>query len=164
MSTPYLAEIRIFSFNFPPKGWAACNGQLLPISQYTAVFALVGTSYGGNGTTNFALPNLQGRVPVHTGNGFVLGESAGEAAHTLTTLELPAHTHVPVASSDAANVGNPAGSRWAQGNSAYNPVANATMNSACVATAGGGQPHENRPPFLVLNFCIALTGIFPSRS
>jgi microcystin-dependent protein len=167
MGTPYLAEIRIFSFNYPPKGWALCNGQLLAINQNQALFALLGTTYGGDGRTTFALPNMQGNFPLHAGTSpvgasFVLGQTGGEISHTLITNEMPAHTHTPVASSTPANLGVPTGSLWATGNAAYNPTANTTMNPAGILAAGSGQAHENRPPFLVLNFCIALSGIFPS--
>jgi len=164
MATPYLAEIRIFSFNFAPKGWAFCNGQLLPINQNQALFALLGTTYGGNGIQTFALPNLQGNVPIHAGNGFVLGQTGGEFSHTLTTNEMPAHTHVPVGSSTPANLGVPTGNLWATGNAAYNTTPNTNMNPAGILPVGSGQPHENRTPFLVLNFCIALQGIFPSQN
>jgi microcystin-dependent protein len=164
MSSPYLAEIRIFTFNFPPKGWAFCNGQLLPINQNQALFSLLGTTYGGDGRVNFALPNLQGRVPIHLGNGFVLGELGGEIAHTLNLSEIPAHTHVPVGSTTHANLGSPVGNLWATGNAGYNPTSNAAMNPACIAPVGGSQPHENRSPYLTLNFCIAMQGIFPSQN
>jgi microcystin-dependent protein len=164
MAQPFLAEIRVFSFNFAPRGWAMCNGQLLPINQNQALFALLGTTYGGNGTTTFALPNLQGRVPVHTGNGIVLGQSGGEAAHTLTVPELPAHTHLPAGSSTPANLGDPTGNLWATGNAAYNPTPNTAMNPACILAAGNSQPHENMSPCLTVTFCIALQGIFPSHS
>jgi len=164
MSTPYLAEIRIFSFNFAPKGWALCNGQILPINQNQALFALLGTTYGGNGQTTFALPNLQGRVPIHMGGGFVLGQIGGENAHTLILSELPAHNHVSVGSSAAPDQGNPTGNLWAAGNAAYNTTPNTTMNPASITAIGGNQPHENRSPFLTLNFCIALQGIFPSQN
>src|SRR6478752_7314880 len=112
MSEPFLAEIKIISWNFPPKGWAFCNGQLLPINQNLALFSILGTTYGGNGQTNFALPNLQGRMPVHTGNGIVLGELGGETSHTVNISELPAHNHVPVGSSQVASAGSPAGNLW----------------------------------------------------
>jgi microcystin-dependent protein len=164
MAEPFLAEIRIFSFNFPPKGWALCNGQLLPINQNQALFSLLGTTYGGDGRVNFALPNLQGRMPVHVGNGIILGQLAGETAHTLTPSEMPAHTHTAVGSSTPANLGAPTGNLWATGNAAYNPTPNTTMNPACVQSVGGSQAHENMSPYLVLNFCIALQGIFPSQN
>jgi microcystin-dependent protein len=164
MGTPYLGEIRIFSFGFPPKGWTQCNGQLLPINQNQALFALLGTTYGGDGRTNFALPNLQGNVPIHVGNGFVLGEVGGEATHTLIYSEMPAHTHPVVGSSTPANLGVPTGNLWAAGNGAYNPSANTSMNPACVTFMGGNQAHENRSPYLTLNICIALSGVFPSQN
>jgi microcystin-dependent protein len=128
------------------------------------VFALLGTFYGGNGINNFALPNLQGRLPIHTGNGFTVGQLGGEVAHTLQLSELPSHSHQAVASSAAANTGDPTNNLWAVGNAAYNPSANTSMSPACLTSVGGNQPHENRPPCLTLNFCIAMAGIFPSRS
>jgi microcystin-dependent protein len=165
MSTPYLSEIKIFSFSFAPKGWALCNGQLLPINQNQALFSLLGTTYGGDGITNFALPNLQGRIPIHTGNGFVLGELGGEQTHTLVNTEMPEHTHSAIASSNAANSGAAPGNFWANGNQpAYASSTNAAMSTASVSSVGGGQPHENMAPYLVLNFCIALSGIFPSQN
>lgn len=164
MGTPYLGEIRIFSFSFPPKGWAFCNGQTLPINQNQALFAILGTTYGGNGTTNFLLPNLQGRVPVHVGSGILLGQSGGETAHTLIAPEMPAHTHQATGSSTPANLGDPTGNLWAAGNAAYNPAPNTTMNPGCITSIGGSQPHENMSPYLTLSICIALQGIFPSQS
>ncbi len=165
MSTPFLGEIKIFSFSFAPKGWAMCNGQLLPISQNQALFAILGTTYGGDGQTNFALPNLQGRVPVHVGNGVVLGERGGEQAHTLNISELPAHTHAPVGSSSSASSASPAGDLWASLTSgSYSSNPNTAMNPASILSAGGSQPHDNMSPYLALNFCIALQGIFPSQN
>ena len=165
MSEPFLGEVRMFSFNFPPKGWAFCNGQLLAINQNQALFSILGTTYGGNGQTNFALPNLQGRVPLHTGNGINLGQAAGESAHTLTLQELPQHTHVP-ASGGAANTASPAsalpGQNTSQSFYAGNP--NTNMNPADITATGGSQPHDNMSPYLTLTFCIALQGIFPSRN
>lgn len=165
MSEPFLSEIRIFSFNFPPKGWAFCNGQLLPINQNQALFALLGTTYGGDGIVNFRLPNLQGRVPFHMGNGHTLGEIGGEEVHTLTSSELPQHTHLAGASSAPANTGNPGGNLWANGGkSVYNSVGNTSMSPQAISTFGSSQPHDNMSPYLVLNFCIALQGIFPSQN
>jgi microcystin-dependent protein len=164
MGSPYLAEIRIFTFNFAPKGWAMCNGQLMQISQNQALFSLLGTTYGGDGRTTFALPNLQGRMPRHVGQGFILGEQGGEVNHTLITSELPAHTHQAVGSSTPANLGDPTGNLWAAGNAAYSPSSNTTMNPACLTSIGGGQPHPNMSPYLVLIVCIALQGIFPSQN
>jgi microcystin-dependent protein len=165
MSEPFLGEIKIISWNFPPKGWSFCNGQLLPINQNQALFSILGTTYGGDGRVNFALPNLQGRIPVHVGNGIVLGELAGEVAHTLNVTELPAHNHVPVGSSDNASLVSLANSVWAKGPaSSYGPTSNTGMSPGSLLAAGGSQPHENLPPYLVLNFIIALQGIFPSRN
>jgi microcystin-dependent protein len=165
MGSPFLAEIKIISFNFAPRGWAFCNGQLLPINQNQALFALLGTTYGGNGTTTFALPNLQGRVPFHFGGNFTLGQVGGEATHTLSTSEMPAHNHLAMASSNNADQVSPSGNFWAKGAaSAYSAAANNAMSSASLANAGGSQPHANLSPFLTLNFVIALQGIFPSRS
>lgn len=168
MAEPFLSEIRIMSFNFAPIGWAFCNGQLLPINQNQALFSLLGTTYGGNGSTNFSLPNLQGRTPIHTGAGHTLGESGGEQAHTLTLTEIPTHTHALRGSSVSASTNIPTSSATVWGNTAPNQVYNGggqnlvSMNAATMATIGGSQPHENRQPYLVLNFSIALQGIFPS--
>src|SRR5262249_27079210 len=155
MSEPFLGEIKIVSFNFPPKGWALCNGQLLPINQNQALFSILGTTYGGDGRVNFALPNLQGRSPVHVGNGIVLGETGGEQAHTLNISELPAHTHVPVGNSQAPNTGTPVGNLWAANAKQYLPTPNNAMLPACIQPIGGNQPHENMSPYLVLLFIIA---------
>ena len=165
MSDPYIGEIKVVSFNFPPRGWALCNGQLLPINQNQALFSILGTMYGGDGRTNFALPNLQGRMPLHQGAGYNVGQAGGEAAHTLTTSEMPTHLHPAAAQSAATNPGvSPAGAIWAQAPApAYAPAPNIEMNPAAVQNGGGSQPHENQAPYLVLNFVIALVGIFPSR-
>ncbi len=163
MTEPFIGEIQVFPFGFAPRGWAQCNGQLLPINQYQALFALLGTTYGGNGQTTFALPDLRGRVPAGVGGGFVQGERAGEEVHTLTLNEMPSHAHQAFASSAPASSPNPSGAAWANmGADAYDASANAPMARNAVAPAGGGQPHENRSPYLTLNFCIALVGIFPS--
>jgi microcystin-dependent protein len=165
MSEPFLGEIKIVAFNFAPKGWALCNGQLLPINQNQALFSLLGTTYGGNGQVTFALPNLQGRVPVHVGNGIVLGQSSGETAHTLNVTEMPAHNHVPLGAGGAASAAAPSGNLWAsQSGSAYLSSPNTALNPASITSTGGSQPHENMSPYLVLNFVIALLGIFPSQS
>ncbi len=166
MSEPYLAEIRLVSFNFPPKGWAFCNGQLLPINQNQALFSLLGTTYGGNGQTTFALPDLQGRTPFHAGNGHVVGERGGEDTHTLIGGEMAAHQHAAIATSVSPNATSPAGGFWGNANiGAYssNPP-NAAMAPQAGGAAGGSQPHPNLSPYLALNFVIALVGIFPSRN
>ena len=164
MSDPFLGEVKIISWNFPPKGWAFCNGQLLPINQNQALFSILGTTYGGDGRTNFALPNLQGRSPVHVGNGIVLGQSGGQTAHTLSVSELPAHNHVPVGSTSAPAFPSAGGNLWAANPNLYNSTSNTAMNPACITATGGSQPHQNMSPYLVLNFIIALQGIFPSRN
>jgi microcystin-dependent protein len=164
MGTPFLGEIKMISWNFPPKGWAFCNGQLLPINQNQALFSLLGTMYGGNGQTTFALPNLQGRSPVHMGSGLTQGQLGGEVAHYLTMVEMPGHAHVAQASSAAPTQGTPANNVWAALPGSYSASADTTMNQTLCAPKGGGQPHENIQPYLVINFVIALQGIFPSRN
>ena len=167
MSEPFLAEIKIVSFNFPPKGWALCNGQLLPINQNQALFALLGTTYGGNGQTNFALPNLRGRVPIHEGSGHTLGEAAGATAVTLNIQQLPQHLHFMQASNTNSDNDTPA-SNLALGTSALDlyrqPTNLVAMEPGIVSSVGGSQPHTNVQPYLVLNFIIALQGIFPSQN
>lgn len=163
MAEPFIAEIKVISWNFPPKGWAFCNGQLLAINQNQALFSILGTTYGGDGRVNFALPNLQGCSPIHTGNGFTLGEKAGESAHTLNVSELPAHTHV--LQGVPANGDTPIPTALANANNLYSSSPpNTTLTAGSIGNAGGSQPHENMSPYLVLNFIIALTGIFPSQN
>jgi microcystin-dependent protein len=159
-----LAEIKIASFNFPPKGWALCNGQLLPINQNQALFSLLGTTYGGNGQTNFALPDLRGRVPMHMGSVHIEGERAGSASVTVTTSTMPAHTHVAQASQTNGDTNAPGGHILAASPIYAGPANFVSLNPGTITSVGGSQPHENRHPFLVLNFCIALQGIFPSRN
>lgn len=167
MAEPFLAETRIMSFNFAPKGWAMCNGQFLPINQNQALFSLLGTTFGGNGQTNFALPDLRGRTPIHVGNGHNLGQKGGEQAHTLTISELPTHQHVLNNTNQSVSTNIPA-SGTQLGNTAPNQVYNTSgqnlvaMNPASVSNIGGSQAHLNMQPFLALTFCIALQGIFPS--
>jgi microcystin-dependent protein len=165
MSEPFLSEIKVVSFNFPPKGWALCNGQLLPINQNQALFALLGTTYGGNGQTTFALPNLRGRVPIHMGNGHTLGEAAGSTSVTVNIQQLPTHIHALQATNANGAIANPNGAVLGGLNNAYTTPTNlATLNPATVTAVGGSQPHNNMMPYLVLNFIIALQGIFPSRN
>lgn len=163
MAEPFLSEIRIMSFSFAPRGWALCNGQLLPINQNQALFALLGTTFGGNGQTNFALPDLQGRTPIHVGSGHTLGERGGEQAHTLSLAEFPAHSHALQASSANGGTPIPTNAVLAAANNAYAPAANlVALQAGAVTNVGGSQAHLNMQPFLVLTFCIALQGIFPS--
>ena len=165
MAEPFLSEIRLVSFGFAPRGWALCNGQLLPINQNQALFSLLGTTFGGNGQTNFALPDLRGRTPIHTGNGYTLGERGGEQAHTLSISELPAHTHGAQGSTNNGDTVSPIGGVLGGVSNMYSPAANLTaLNPATVANVGGSQAHLNMQPFLTLSFCIALQGIFPSQN
>jgi len=165
MSEPFLSEIRIVSFNYAPKGWALCNGQTLPINQNQALFALIGTYYGGDGITTFKLPNLQARMPIGQGPSNVIGQAAGESSHTLIVQEMPGHIHQAQGVSTNASSVTAAANTWAAStDSPYSPSSNTTMAPGALANAGGGQPHNNMPPYLVLNFVIALQGIFPSRN
>jgi len=165
MAEPFLSEIRIMSFNFPPKGWALCNGQFLPINQNQALFSLLGTTYGGHGQTTFALPNLQGRTPIHEGQGHTLGESAGSESVTVNIQQLPQHLHFANVTNSNGAVPNNAGNYLGAFNNGYVAPANLTsLLPATIANVGGSQPHTNLQPFLVLSFCIALQGIFPSQT
>ena len=168
MSEPFLSEIKLVSFNFAPKGWALCNGQFLPINQNQALFALLGTTYGGNGQTTFALPNLRGRVPIHMGSGHTLGEAAGSTSVTVNIQHLPTHLHAVQASTD----GNQGTSTPSAANTVLAPALNlygdpaslTPLLPASISSVGGSQPHNNMMPYLVLNFIIALQGIFPSQN
>jgi microcystin-dependent protein len=164
MAEPFLSEIRIMSFVFAPKGWALCNGQLLPINQNQALFSLLGTTFGGDGRVNFALPDLRGRTPIHVGSGHTLGERGGEQAHTVSIAEMPQHTHVLSATSNDGTVGTAQGNVFAKALSAAygNPASLVSMSPDVVTSVGGSQAHLNMQPFLTLSFCIALQGIFPS--
>jgi microcystin-dependent protein len=175
MADPFVAEIRIFPFNFAPKGWAWCDGQLLPLSQNTALFSLLGTTYGGNGKSNFALPNMQGNVPMHPGQGpglslHDLGETGGSQTVTLLESEIPSHPHIMRASGDVADNNVPANAMLAKpagrGNNLYitatSPLVG--LNDSALAPAGGDQPHNNMQPYLTFYFCIALQGVFPPRT
>jgi microcystin-dependent protein len=174
MADPFLAEIRIFPFNFAPKSWAFCDGQILPLSQNTALFSLLGTRYGGDGASTFALPNLKGRAPMHPGQGpglslHDLGETGGSETVTLLESETPIHSHGLLGSNALANRTNPVNNSFARasGGNVYIPPAGAPLVSTSVqalAPAGGSQPHNNMMPYLTLNFCIAIQGVFPPRS
>ena len=166
MAEPFIGEIRMMSFSYAPRGWALCNGALMPINQNQALFSLLGTSFGGDGRVNFALPNLQGRTPIHMGNGYSIGQTGGEAAHTLSIAEVPAHVHAAQASSVVGSAITPAGGILAQRPSqAYHAPTNLVpMMNGSLANYGGSQPHPNMQPYLTISFCIALQGIFPSRN
>jgi microcystin-dependent protein len=165
MAQPFLSEIRMVSFNFAPRGWALCNGQLLPINQNQALFSLIGTFYGGDGKVTFQLPNLQASMPISMGNSFNLGELGGEVNHTLLLPEIPSHNHPAQGVSTSATSASAAGNTWAS--STKNPYSispNTNLNPLTLSAVGGNQPHNNMPPYLTLNFIIALQGIFPSRN
>ena len=170
MSEPFLAEIRLFGFNFAPRGWAFCDGQILPINQNQSLFSLLGTTYGGDGRTSFALPGLRGRAPMHVGTGHSLGQKTGEDKHMLSEAQIPQHTHTAKASSAAGSTPIPLPADTnvlassAPGEMYHGPSSPVTMRTGTVANAGGGQGHENMQPFLALSFCIALQGVFPSRN
>jgi len=170
MANPFIGELKLVSFAFPPKGWALCNGQLLPIAQNQALFSLLGTTYGGNGQTTFALPDLQGRAPLHYGGieNIALGQKAGAEAVTLNAGQLPAHTHTLVGSADIANASVPGGALPAPkargGMNRYGATGDTVMGTSSLAPTGGSQPHSNMQPYTVLNWVIALVGIFPSRN
>lgn len=166
MPEPFLGEVKMISWNFPPKGWAFCNGQLLPINQNQALFSILGTTYGGDGRVNFALPDLRGRAPYHVGQGMTEGERAGEEAHTLTISEMPTHNHIARGSTAPGILISPADNTWAV--TTQNPYAPAAPNSAMdpstIGNTGGSQAHNNMQPYSVINFIIALQGIFPSQN
>jgi len=166
MSEPFLAEIRIVGFNFAPRGWAFCDGQILPINQNQSLYSLLGTTYGGDGRTSFALPDLRGRTPIHVGNGFNLGRKGGEETHNLNTQELPPHIHQVKATEDNATSTSPNNTVLAKsGVNFFRDLTTPTpLNQNAVTTVGGGQGHENMQPYIVLNFAIALQGLFPSRN
>ena len=176
MSTPYVGEIRPFPYNFAPRGWAFCQGQILPISQNTALFSLLGTYYGGNGQTNFALPDLRGRLAVSSGQGpglsnYVIGEQTGVESVTLVVSNLPAHSHVPQCTSAMAGQPSPTGNVWAADGAGITseygaPDANhpAPMSPQAISNTGGNQPHTNLMPYLALNYCISLQGVYPARN
>ena len=168
MAQPYVGEIRLFAGNFNPAGWALCNGQILPISENETLFQLIGTTYGGDGQATFALPNLQSRVPIHMGTAtsgvtYTLAEAAGVESVTLTTQQIPSHTHPLLVSGDSGSTANPGGAMPATGVTIYRPQpASVLMNASAITPVGGSQPHENMQPFLCINYIISLFGIFPS--
>jgi microcystin-dependent protein len=163
MSEPMLGEIRLFPMKFAPEDWALCNGQHLSVNLYQALFSLLGTTYGGEGTTTFALPDLRERVPVHPNDAIPLGRAGGENAHALTIPEMPIHTHVVRGSSSTAFTGTITNNFWANAPSMFSKTADLLMNPAAIAHSGESQHHDNMQPYLVLNYCIALVGIYPSR-
>ncbi|MFK4760966.1 phage tail protein [Microbacterium sp. ZW T5_45] len=161
---PFLGEIRRVAFPFTPIGWAPCNGQMLNIAQNQALYSLLGVRYGGNGTTTFALPDLRGRGPVHSGTTIALGQTGGAESVTLTQIQIPAHTHQVIAAAAGASAASPQGGYWATtADAAYGTGAAGTLAASAVSTTGASAPHQNEPPFLVLNYIIALSGIYPSR-
>jgi len=166
MADPFLSEIRMMSFNFPPKGWAFCNGQLLPINQNQALFSLLGTTYGGDGRVNFGLPDLRGRVPISMGSGYTLGQRGGEEGHTLTINEMAQHNHLANATNSNGTQPIDSGAYLGAFNNAYTPslASITTLNPLTVGNVGGSQPHQNMQPFMTINFSIALQGIFPSQT
>lgn len=171
MSQPFIGEIRMFGGNFPPRGWALCSGQVLSIAQNTALFSLLGTTYGGDGVNTFALPNLQSRVPIHQGqspgtSNYIIGQTGGVETEMLTVPQIPAHTHPAQASSAGSGSSDPTNNFWASSPATkqYSPGTNAPMASGAMGVTGGNQPHDNMVPFLAINFIIALFGIFPSRN
>jgi microcystin-dependent protein len=168
MSSPFIGEIRMFAGNFAPVGWALCQGQIMPIDQNDALFNLIGTTYGGDGQTTFALPNLASRVPLHVGPGFALGQAAGVESVTLTTSQIPAHSHVPQGFASTGNQAGPGGGVWASSSPATQFSAQTApslaMAAGALGSSGGSQPHDNMVPFLVINFIISLFGVFPSQT
>ena len=166
MADPFLGEIKIVSFNFAPKGWALCNGQTLPINQNQALFSLFGTMYGGNGQTTFAIPNLQAKTAIHVGGGWIQGQAMGQPAHTLTLQELASHSHTAQGTTTNADSAVPTGNLLGAANNLYAPPTSGLtpLHPSSITPVGGSQPHDNMQPYLTLNFCVALQGIFPSRN
>jgi len=172
MSEPFLAEIKIVGFNFAPRGWAFCDGQILPINQNQSLFSLLGTAYGGDGRTSFALPDIRGRTPIHVGEGHNQAQKSGEETHTLAAAEMPQHKHVIKASESAGSEQSPAGKLLGTESNLAHPASYrnretgtiANLNSASITNVGGSQSHDNMQPYLALNYCIALQGLFPSRN
>ena len=165
MSDPFIGEIKLFPYNGVPRGWAACQGQLMQINQNQALYSLLGNVYGGDGRTTFGLPDLRGRVAIHVGSNIPVGASGGEENHTLTANEMPQHTHQVLASNSSAGVSEIGGATWAVAeNASYNPAGTMVpMSQAAIGVSGGSQPHPNMQPYLAMAFCIAIQGIYPSR-
>ncbi|WP_395376849.1 phage tail protein [Marinicella sp. W31] len=165
MSEPFLAEIRMMGFNFAPRGWAFCDGQILPINQNQSLYSLLGTTYGGDGRTSFALPDLRGRTPLHVGEGHTQGQKSGEETHTLSAAEMPQHSHTVNASTGGTAQPIPVDAALGEINNGYNSGTNqVTLRTGTITNVGGGQAHENMQPCIAVNFCIALRGLFPSRN
>jgi microcystin-dependent protein len=167
MSSPFIGEIRMFAGNFAPVGWSFCNGAIIPIDQNDALFNLIGTTYGGDGQTTFALPNLQSRVPIHVGPGFALGQTGGTESVTLTVSQIPAHSHVPQCFAATGNQAKPDGGVWASSSPATyfgDTAPDTNMDPSALGSSGGSQPHDNMLPFLVVNFILSLFGVFPSQT
>lgn len=167
MAEPFIGEIRLFSFGFIPKGWAPCNGQILPINSNQALYSVLGNKFGGDGISNFALPDLRGRTPVHMSENYPIATAGGEAQHVLTIQEIPAHTHQVYGDTTLATLPSPANNVWGatgSGRPIYASAANTTMNEAAIGTTGSSQAHDNMQPYSVVSFCIALQGIYPSKS
>jgi microcystin-dependent protein len=164
MSESYVGEIRLFSFDYAPRGWAQCNGQLMSISQNQALFSILGNTYGGDGMTMFALPNLTGRVPVHFGNNISLGNSGGEENHTLTVQELPAHSHAAMASTTAVSEISPGNNVWGSLPDMYSKLSTAAMSAKSISASGSTLPHSNMQPYTAVNFCISLMGVYPPHN
>jgi len=164
---PFVGEIRMFGGNFAPEGWGFCDGSLLPISEYATLFNLIGTTYGGDGQSTFALPDLRSRMPLHQGAGFVMGQNGGQETVTLTTSQIPAHAHQALGSSATGSTGSPQGATWAglaNGNAYSASTPAAPMSTSAISVVGGNQPHDNISPYLVVNFIISLFGIYPSQN
>ena len=160
---PFLGEIRLFSMSYAPKGWAACQGQMLSVQSNAALFSLLGTLYGGDGTSTFALPDLRGKAPVYGGTTYIQGKAAGEENHTLALSEMPEHTHIVSASTNAVDATSPKNATWANTAGGYAAAADAVLNPAAISIVGGNEPHNKMQPYLALNFCIATQGIYPPR-